>query len=350
MKPFLLLLISALTFQLSAQAVTISTEPAKVEYYRMPDRPLPADYTTYSADLDIQFSELSKSGFSESYLVDTYLKLDGYKRVNKNADVEIIASIGDFFIWSEMRNTNRTKSKDKQGNTITKYTYNIELKYSLPTAVRIIDKSSNTLLDKYMSTNSETNTWTSPSYNTLDDLESYWRIQKTSRLTELHKDRIKQDMQEISYLVNNSFGFSLVNDKIRFATIGKKKHPEYDIFQKNVEILQNAFELMDADKPLDQVITKAQPALDFYTERAERYKTNNKDQKKLKVACLYNLALAYCWLEDFDQAESIAKSIQRFDTKNKDVRRLIDEIEYTRASLYNAGRTSRHQVVVGDRT
>jgi hypothetical protein len=161
---------------------------------------------------------------------------------------------------------------------------------------------------------------------------------------------MKEGMNTISDLINDHFGFQLINDKIKFASIGKKNHPDYDRFQKNVEIMQASFELMDADKSLDAVKTKAQPALEFYATSAQRYSTGNKDQKKLKHICLYNQALAYCWLEDFDQAETLAKSILKFDTKNKDVKRLLEEIEYARVSLVNAGRPSRHQVVVGQKT
>jgi hypothetical protein len=335
---------------LVAQSVSISSEPAPVEYYRMPDYPLPSGYTTYSADLEIPFTELAKSGFTESYLVDTYLNLQGYKRVNNNPDVEITGTIGEFFIWSEIHNTNRTKTKDKEGNERIKYTYNMEVKYSLPMGIQVEDKESKRWLDKYIYSMSDTRSWISPSYNTLSDLDSYWRFERVTRLSNLQKDLMKEGLNKISDLINDYYGFKLINDKIRFASLGKKNHPDYDKFQKNVEIMQDAFALMDADKGLDAVATKAAPALAFYAETAEKYNTGNKDQKKLKHVCLYNQALAYFWLEDFDKAESFAKSIQRFDTKNKDVRRLLDEIEYTRASLYNAGRASRHQVVVGGKT
>jgi tetratricopeptide (TPR) repeat protein len=157
-------------------------------------------------------------------------------------------------------------------------------------------------------------------------------------------------MNNISDMINRYYGFRVIKDKVKFATIGKKSHPDYDRFQRHAEILKAAFELMDADRSLDAVKEKAQPALDFYASTAFKYSTGNKDQKKLKQICLYNLALAYCWLEDFDQAETFAKSILKFDTKNKDVKRLLEDIEYTRSSLANAGRASRHQVVVGDKT
>ena len=335
---------------LNAQSVSISTESAPVEYYRMPDYPLPKEYTTYSSNLDMSFTELSKSGFTESYLTDTYLKLEGYKEVNKNPDVEITATVGEFIVWSEMRNTNRNKTKDKNGVEQVRYTYSMTVKYSQPMGIQVFNKEGKTLIDEYVFTMSDTRSWTSSTYSSMSDLDSYWRIQRKTKLSDLQKDLMKEGMNSISDLINDNFGFQLINDKIKFAAIGKKSHPDYDRFQKNAEIMVAAFQLMDADKSLDAVKTKAEPALEFYASSAQKYSTGNKDQKKLKHICLYNQALAYCWLEDFDQAETLAKSIQKFDTKNKDVKRLLEDIEYTRASLVNAGRPSRHQVVVGQKT
>jgi hypothetical protein len=335
---------------MNAQSVTISSEPAQVEYYRMPDHPLPRDYSTFASDVDVSFTELSKSGFSESYLIDTYLQLDGYKEVTKNPDVEINVAIGEFFIWSESRKTNRSKSKNKDGTEQVRYTYNIEVRYSMPMDIRIFNRDGKSLMDQYIFSNGDTRSWISSSYNSISDLDSYWRIQRQSRLSDLQKDMMKEGFNKVEDLINTNFGFRLIKDKVKFATIGKKSHPDYDKFQKNAEIMQTAFALMSADKSLDEVKTKAQPALDFYEATAVKYSVGNKDQKKLKHICLYNQALAYCWLEEFDKAESIAKSILKFDTKNKDVKRLIEDIEYTRSSLTNAGRVSRHQVVVGGKT
>lgn len=351
MKPYLLpVLFGFGLFQMSAQSVTISNEPAPVEYVRMPDHPLPTGYTTYSAEVEIPFGELSKTGYTESYLVDTYLNLEGYKRVRNNSDVEITASIGDFFIWNEARNSHKSKTKDKEGNEYIKYTYSLEVKYSLPMGVQVLDREGHALLDTYVFSNGDTRTWTSSTFNSLSELESYWRSERPTRLTTLQRDFTKEGMNKISDLINTSFGYRIIKDKIRFAAIGKKKHPDYDRFQNNVEILKSAFQLMRADKSLDAVREKATPALDFYKEMADSYKTGNQDQKKLKQICLYNLALAYCWLEDFETAETYARSILRFDSKNKDVKRLLDEIEYTRSSLINAGQPSRHQVVLGSKT
>ena len=187
----------------------------------MPDYPLPKEYTTYSSNLDMSFTELSKSGFTESYLTDTYLKLEGYKEVNKNPDVEITATVGEFIVWSEMRNTNRNKTKDKNGVEQVRYTYSMTVKYSQPMGIQVFNKEGKTLIDKYVFTMSDTRSWTSSTYSSMSDLDSYWRIQRKTKLSDLQKDLMKEGMNTISDLINDNFGFQLINDKIKFAAIGR---------------------------------------------------------------------------------------------------------------------------------
>lgn len=325
-----------------AQAVTIQTEPALVEYYRMPDQPLDPSFTTYSAEMDIQFRDLAKSGLTETSLIDTYLRLEGYKKVTSHGDVQIEASVGEFTNWGEFRKSNRYKVKDKE---VTKYY--IELKYSMPISLYVKDKNGERLIDKYIYYNSDTRTWISPSYENMSDLDSYWRIQRQSRISTLQKERLQEGMKTISELINNSFGYRLIQEKARFETIGKKNHPDYAVYQKNVELIQAAFKLMDADKGLEEIKAKIKPALAFYNAEQAKYKSSSKDHERLRHICLYNQALAYFWLEEFDAAEEYVKAIQKFDSKDKDARRLLEDIEYTRSSLSHANRPSRHKVVVG---
>ena len=333
-----------------AQPVTIDTEPAKVSYYRMPDNPLDPSFTTYTSDISIPFSELGKTGMTKSNLVETYLKLEGYKRVTQKGDVEITATVGDFTIWMENRATTRTKTKDKDGNEQVRYKYHMEVKYSLPLTLQVYDREGHSLMDTYIMSNTNTQTWSSPTYSSLSDLESYWRVQRASRLTQLHKELMQQGLKNASDKLNLTYGYRRISDTVRFETIGKKKHEQYDIFQNNLTTLVEAFKLMDADKGLEEIKSKIKPALAFYNAQAGKFKSSSKDDERLRHICLYNQALALFWVEDFDQAETFVKEIQRRDPKDRDAKRLLEEIEETRASLSRAGRTTRHKVVVGSRT
>src|SRR5678816_2917068 len=57
----------------AAQSVTIDNVPAHVEYYRMPDEPLDPSFTTYTANVEVTFSELGKTGITKSSLLDQYV-------------------------------------------------------------------------------------------------------------------------------------------------------------------------------------------------------------------------------------------------------------------------------------
>jgi|WetSurMetagenome_2_1015567.scaffolds.fasta_scaffold58074_2 hypothetical protein len=350
MRTFIAVALTCVAELVSAQSVTIDNVPAHVEYFRIPDQPLDPSFTTYSADIDVPFSQLGKTGITKSSLIDQYLVLDGYKKVNSKGDVEITATIGDFTVWSESTNTHRTKTKDKNGKEIEKVSYNLEVKYSLPISLQVYDKNGFMLADQYISSSSDTRTWTSVSYNSLADLDSYWRYERPNRLTQLQKELLSQGMNSLSDELNKRFGYRKIKDTVKFETIGKKKHPQYDEFQKNTQIIQDAFKLMSADKGLEEIKVKIQPALDFFNAAAAKYKSSSKDDTKMRHICLYNQGLAAYWMEDFDQAEFFANEIQRKDKKDKDVKRLLDVISNTRESLAAAHQTSRHMINVASRT
>ena len=333
--------------QLFAQAVSIDNVAVPVSYYRLPETPLSASYSTYSAEIDIDYRDLSTTTYTESSLINEYLSVDGFKKVNSKGDIHIEAEVGDFVNWGEYHKTSRHKSKDKNGveREVTKHY--IELRWSMPISVVVRDREGDRLIDKYIFSSSDIRTYVTPSYSSLSDLDSHWRIDRTSRLRNIQKDRIQEGMRQISNLINSQFGYTRINDNTRFETIGKKKHPEYEIYQKNVEIIKSAFKLMDADKSLEPVKKAAQPALDFYKSREATIKGNGKDELKLKHIILYNQALAYFWFEDFGKAKQYADAIIKLDPKDKDAKRLQDYIEEVQYSLERSGRKTRHSVVVG---
>jgi len=347
MRNLIIVCLVSYAIAINAQSVTVENETAHVEYYRMPDEPLDPSFSTYSAEVDISKSDLNKVDETESSLIDEYMNLEGYKKVSSKGDVEVTADIGSFTVWSESTKTHRSKTKDKNGKEVEKVTYSMEVKYSLPITMEVYDKKGFLLANTSVSSSSTTHTWTSTTYSSLSDLNNYWRYEENSRMRQLHRDLLRQEMKTFSDELNNRFGYRKIKDTTKFETIGKKKHPDYDEFQKNVDIIKEAFSTMRADKGLEEIKAKIKPALAFYNAKAAEYKSKSKDDKKLKHICLLNQGVAYFWMEDFEQAEHFANEIQRLDKKDKDVKRLIKILEETRESMENANRTSRHMIIVG---
>ena len=197
---------------------------------------------------------------------------------------------------------------------------------------------------------SDTRIWTSITYNSISELDNYWRYNRVSRINELHKNLMTEGLNQVSSVINSEFGYRRLDDKIRFEAIGKKSHPEYDKFQQNVELIKSAFTLMSADKSLDPVKAKVKPALAFYSAENSKYKATDKNEKRLKHICLINLGLAYFWLEDFEQATLQAQALQKLDPKDRDAKRLLEDIEHVQTSLQKNNRSSRHMIVVGSKT
>jgi hypothetical protein len=341
---------TVLAQRIEAQAVTIQNEPAKVSYYRMPDQPLDPGFTTYSADIEISFHEFSKTGLTEGHIRDNYLRLEGYREVSSKGDVEITVEVGNFMIWNESRGTTRTKSKNKDGVQQTRIRYHIEVRYSMPMTLYVYNRKGVKLMDQYVLSNGSIQSWTSPSYDSASELESYWRVQRKSKLEQLQKDYMVKGLKMVSDEINNRFGYRRIDDNVRFETIGKKKHPLYEEYQRHVEIIQAAFKLMDADKGLNEIRSRIKPALEFYKKQALQIKSNSKDDTRLRHICLYNQALAHYWMEEFEPAQQLVDEMLRRDGKDKDAKRLNEDISYTVASLSAADRKSRHQVVVGGKS
>ena len=348
MRSFLIIIFLGLTHFAIGQSVTVENVTAHVEYYRMPDEPLDPSFSTYSAQVDVSKSDLRKADATEEELIDQYMNLEGYKRVSAKGDVEVTADIGSFTVWSQSPKTNRTKTKDKNGKEIEKVTYAMEVKYSLPVSLEVYDKKGFLLANTSVSSSSNTHTWTSSYYNSLNDLNNYWRYEEDNRMRQLHRELLKSEMKSFSEDLNNRFGYRKIKDNTKFETISKKKHPDYDEFEKNVNILKEAFSTMRADKGLDEIKAKIKPALDFYNTQVARYKSKSKDDKKLRHICYLNQGVAYFWMEDFEKAEFFGNEIQRNDKKDKDVKRLMKILEETRASMENANRTTRHMITVGN--
>ncbi len=333
-----------------AQLVTVGHESVSVEYYRIPDDPLDPSFTTYSAEVEMRSGELLRTGLTEATLENEYLSLAGYDKLFDRGDVHIEATIGDFNVYGERRGTQQTKSKDKDGKEVVKTQHYIELRYSQPMAIRVSDKKGKTLIDEYIYHLTDDQTWRSTNYSSFSDVDRYWRSSRTFKLAELQKNRIQQGMKVIKDLINNRLGYPLINENERIEKIGRKKHPLYAGYASAAETVKKAFKLMDADKSLDEVKSSVEPAIIFYKKEDAGCKAVDKDGIKLKHIGLYNLALIYFYLEDFEKAKFYAQSIYKFEDKDKDAKRLLEQIDYVATSLERANRTTRHQVVIGGKT
>ena len=73
--------------------------------------------------------------------------------------------------------------------------------------------------------------------------------------------------------------------------------------------------------------------INFWKDKESGYAATDKNQKKLKYACLINLAKIYLLLDDFDSSLNYAKLVEEGDYKSKDGKKIRKKIEKTKGEI-----------------
>lgn len=346
MRYFLLLSILSYGFQkdIHAQTVTIQNVNVPIQYIQLPYQPLPATYTTYNTIIDIPYSVRTKSQINTYTLDNEFLRLEGYEKSSGKGDIEIKGQIGDYNNWGEYPKTRSNKVKNKDGTTSTKVSYYMEIRYSLPIGFSVKSKDGKRLAEEDIYTNSDIRTWESQTYSSRSALDAYWRTSETRQIGDLQERLIKEGFKKIKERINYLFGYQVVTDHVKFETIGKKRHPLYEDFDKNAKLIKSIFSEVRATSYIKDFKPRFDPIVKFYQTQDDKITGRSKDEDKLRHIVWYNLGLIYFWTEDLRNAEMYAEKILKIDPGDKDAKRLIKDIQEMQYLYEKNGRTTRYKV------
>jgi hypothetical protein len=155
-------------------------------------------------------------------------------------------------------------------------------------------------------------------------------------------------MADIQRQVAQKYGYTPLKDKTELWILDSEKHPDYAGFQQAYKTAQTAFGTMRSEAPVDSVVLLAKPAFDYFSAQISTYNPEEKGQKKLKYACLFNLAQMHFWTENYKAATDYANQVIANDYDPKDGKRLLEDIADVQASLEKCKKTTRHFAVVVD--
>lgn len=333
------------TCQLMAQSVSIGTESIPVELYRLPESPLPADVATYSANVIMPGTDIAASGLNVQHILDNYAKISGYKRVVAQGDVHLQISIGAISITGEKMDSRKTTSLDREGNEHVKHEFFKVFSYAVPVSYKLTHKNGTVITDKAIADLNDKKVYKTDEYVSENDLDSYWRINKTLKLTELHKEMASKHLFLLQKDLEEQFGFVIVREDARFETIGKKKHPEFEKFDQALAEVRKAFGTMRPGSSIDEGMKTLSPAISFFEAAAQQYDAGDKEEAKLKHIALYNLAAIHYWTDNFVPAAQYVHQLLAMDASDKDVIALKTSIEKTQNTLTTAGKQDRRQSI-----
>jgi hypothetical protein len=304
-------------------AQKLKDKKIKVHYIDLPEQKLPADYKTYSVNVYGATAQIA--GLVNSTLAKK-IKLDGYKRLDgkhgKFGHLRIRVNTGTLRTgFVEYRSQIRTY-KDKDGNEISKTYYWYNIPFTGNTSFSIIDPEGNILIEeqKNYSTTERTREFTSA---------SQLRKEK-NRLIESERKSFARKM--VNKIVDMSkktavsqFDYAHVFDNRQFYIVTKYSgEPQYQkFFDKTKSVLEKA----DPAMPASELKIKLSDVISFWEKEGSKNPGGDKKMKDVFKAANTNLAYIYYYLDDFDNARKHAQLVIKSEGKDRDCKKLLDDIE-----------------------
>lgn len=346
-KPKLILLSLALLIMcVELNAQRIGSKNVFVSYNRLPDKPLPATFTTYSASVRTQYDALSKSGFTPNGLVKKYFRLRAFKMLPQGGHFHINATVGDFTVESVEAKTEETTTKDKDGNKKTGKQYYREITYRMPVSMTMEDKDGNVLEQiLYNSPNEglkhtflKTN---GSKFDSFNEMNKAWK-RGTPTYKELRKEALKEAFSEFSELIKDKYDTQEAQELVQLKVPKGKKVSGASQFEAQASKAAKILKRIKADAPLGAAKTNLQPILNFWERQKDNYSASHKKEGRVHHACLYNLAIVNYHLDNFEEARQYAEAAVATRQKKVYTRSMLDDIKQMQQKTRAQGVSSLH--------
>jgi hypothetical protein len=153
---------------------------------------------------------------------------------------------------------------------------------------------------------------------------------------------VTNGINTVNYILNTNYGYypNVVNDFVWI--LDSKKHPEYETQKQALDAAKILFNSIKATEPVGQIANDFQPLIDYFESLPEKYKTDDKADKKMRYSAYFNLAKIYYYLDMPNLAIIAAEKLKENDYDAKDGEKLIKQVNFLKNDLDNLKLKSQH--------
>ena len=343
--PTYFLLLFTFLINNNCTAQNIKTVRVEVEYRKLPNKLLPADYQFYSVGVAADRYHLSQLGSSPLFL-SSLIDIGGFKKVMSGGHffIELFITPPVVALNASRIEKSEKKKKDKNGKEYIKTTYWWEHEMNFGVSAKIIDMNGQLLLDREIRSDRATNSQkvkgkSCDSYKkAMEDREKY----SVRRIREAHKEELEESIVAAKKYINRQLGFPITQERVPLGMVGDSKDPLYDQWQRSMNNARMAFRELTANGGLSAYRNKIQASTKFWLTEKDGNRNGNKKALKIWHQATENLALAAFWGEDFSKAKSYAREIANQKYKSGAGKSILKEIEKVQKKMASLGATSRH--------
>jgi len=335
------------------QKADIDNKRIYVEYATIPKHFVAPEDRTYSVDISGSYK------FDKQDLANQ-LKIRGWEQLEDGATAKVNLRVSAFSRGKSSYKKRVKEKKDDDGNVTSSDTYykyevtnsgNATLKIYGPEneldvkkkalskkeKKKMLEKSANPFLQGVASSGGSSKDG-SASY---DLSKNYYISTKEHKTLKAAGDEMRRTFEseyqrnledynqnigaKASSYLNAHYGYSRKRDWAKFKTLDSKKHPENDMFNDAVEAMKEIFSHKQFNQPFDEIRENLQPVIEYFRKTADNYASNDKHHKRVKAACLYNLAQLYYYLDQPEKSMEIGEEYVEWGHDEKDGEKFIEK-------------------------
>lgn len=306
-------------------------------HMKVPVRSLPLEFSKQAIKIDVlNASELRSYGISERSLQNSF-NIPGYDLVNTNADFILNPIVGTGTFDNKGIITETTK--DTSG--VEHHKYYVEIDYGNNVAYTVSDNRGRIIDEVVINNRAQKSQFQSQKFSTLKGANSWWRTNGNKTVDNIRRDLIEDSINKIKDRLYSDYGYFETSSRVYFKTIKDKENRDFRKFATNDAKVQTAFKTMSTYS-VAEYKSRIMSSIDFWLEMADKYRGSDEKVMNVKFACLYNVALAYFWMDDFENAIKYSEMIGSGLYNLKDGDRLLDRTIELRRKLREIGLDGQH--------
>lgn len=341
-KQFLLLVAISICSSLMAQKVDLDRYHFRgFQYYILPTAPLADDFKTYNVKITSPGS--IRNSFPDDQ-VESKIKINGWKVVSKDekAHITIKVNLSPLVITKSEVSERKEEIKDKDGKvTGTKYYYRAIFVYNI--------EGSNVSCEDYKGVKvnlnpsfSRSSSFSSDEFGTYAAARDYLSNNRDNLRDKFINDLVSGICYATTNAATSAWGLTEHSSSDHFWLMDSKKHAEQDSMQLMAKFMKEEFSKMTYAETNEAFQSRITPFINYLKNLPNKYKSDEKNDKKLRYSAYYNLAKVAYYLDNPTDMKKYAGLLEKNDYDPKDAKDIIKDAESLEASFKKARINTRH--------
>jgi hypothetical protein len=293
---------------------SVTTTNALLVKQGKPAQPYPEDGNYYPVERTVQS-------------IKTALKLDGCQEVTSAPEFTVKVKVSGFdFVQTTLKESTLSTTTTTNGTSTKQHWYDISFVYKV--SYEIISPSGEVVRDEVLAgTDKVSKVESTKRFNSQWELESWWNSAtgKAQKVT-YDNDAYKRAMSECNAQLNSELGYTVITTKLNVATM---KDAEYADIIAAFGDASMGYNYLSADKAkasdyLLKCVAVWEKAVKEHDPAAKKQRIN----EDVLGALYANLAVAYCFLEDWAQCNHNMVKLKAMDKGGKLTHKLQEAEEF----------------------